>query len=188
MINVETSQVNQFKTNCLACGKYCSTVSEICYEFPGFGKVYLLSVFCEHCGFKHTDVMEISPHHEPSRIIVKVEEPDDINHIVVRSSHATVKMPELGVTITPGPYAQGVITTIEGFLHRAKEIVEFLASDELSDEQMQRCLETLDKLTAAINGRLKFTFIMEDPSGLSTVVPKYGRTVKIIKEPLSVKG
>lgn len=132
--------------------------------------------------------METNPHHEPSRIIVKVEEPDDINHIVVRSSHATVKIPELGVTITPGPYAQGVVTTIEGFLHRAKEVVEFLASDELSNEQVQRCLETLSKLIAAIDGKLKFTFIIEDPSGLSAVVPKYGRTAKIIKEPLSVEG
>ncbi|MEM2214494.1 MAG: ZPR1 zinc finger domain-containing protein [Candidatus Nezhaarchaeales archaeon] len=188
MVNVEPGYVNRFKTYCPTCGKHYLKVSEICYEFPNFGNVYLLSIFCEHCGFKHTDVMEINPHHEPSRITVKVEEPDDISHIVVRSSHATVRIPELGVTITPGPYAQGVITTIEGFLHRAKEIVEFLASSELSNEQMQRCSEILNKLVAAINGRLKFTFIIEDPSGLSTVVPKYGQTTKIIKEPLIIEG
>jgi len=171
------------------CGKESSlVVSEICYEFPGFGSVYLLSAICRNCGFKHTDVIEVNPHQDPLRITVVVEEPDDVNHLVVRSSYATVKMPELGVTITPGPYAQGVISTIEGFLHRAKEIVEFLASSELDEEQMKKCLETLDKLTMAIEGRLKFTLIIEDPSGLSTVVPKCGRTAKIIKEPLRVEG
>lgn len=132
--------------------------------------------------------MEITPHQEPLRLIVKVEDPADVSHIVVRSSYATVKIPELGVTITPGPYAQGVITTIEGFLHRTKEIVEFLASDELSNNRLRKCLETLDKLTAAIEGRLKFTFIIEDPSGLSTVMPKYGRIAKILKEPLNGEG
>jgi zinc finger protein len=171
------------------CGKELSlVVSEICYEFPGFGNVYLLSVICGNCGFKHADVMEVNPHQDPLRITVLVEEPDDVNHLVVRSSYATIKMPELGVRITPGPYAQGVISTIEGFLHRAKEIVEFLASSELDEEQMGKCSEILDKLTAAIEGRLKFTFIIEDPSGLSTVVPKCGRTAKIIKEPLRVEG
>lgn len=163
-------------------------VSEIYYEFPGFGSVYLLSAVCRNCGFKHTDVMEVNPHQDPLRITVVVEGPDDVNHLVVRSSYATIKMPELGVTITPGPYAQGVISTIEGFLHRAREIVEFLASNELDEEQMRKCSETLDKLTAAIEGRLKFTFIIEDPSGLSTVVPKCGSATKIIREPLRVEG
>jgi len=170
------------------CGKESSlVVSEICYEFSDFGSAYLLSAVCRNCGFKHTDVVEVKPHQDPLRITVIVEEPDDINHLVVRSSYATIKMPELGVTITPGPYAQGVISTIEGFLHRAKEIVEFLASSKLDEEQMERCLETLDKLAAAIEGKLKFTFIIEDPSGLSTVVPKCGRTAKIIKELLRVE-
>lgn len=163
-------------------------VSEICYEFSGFGSVYLLSAVCRNCGFKHTDVMEVNPHQDPLRITVVVEGPDDVNHLVVRSSYATIKMPELGVTITPGPYAQGVISTIEGFLHRAREIVEFLASNELDEEQMRKCSETLNKLTAAIEGRLKFTFIIEDPSGLSTVVPKCGSATKIIREPLRVEG
>jgi zinc finger protein len=171
------------------CGKESSlVVSEICYEFPGFGSVYLLSAVCRNCGFKHTDVMEVNPHQDPLRITVVVEGPDDVNHLVVRSSYATIKMPELGVTITPGPYAQGVISTIEGFLLRAREIVEFLASNELDEEQMRKCSETLDKLTAAIEGRLKFTFIIEDPSGLSTVVPKCGSATKIIREPLRVEG
>jgi zinc finger protein len=171
------------------CGKESSlVVSEIYYEFPGFGSVYLLSAICRNCGFKHTDVMEVNPHQDPLRITVVVEGPDDVNHLVVRSSYATIKMPELGVTITPGPYAQGVISTIEGFLHRAREIVEFLASNELDEEQMRKCSETLDKLTAAIEGRLKFTFIIEDPSGLSTVVPKCGSATKIIREPLRVEG
>lgn len=132
--------------------------------------------------------MEITPHQEPLRLIVKVEDPTDVNHIVVRSSFATVKIPELGVTITPGPYAQGIITTIEGFLHRTKEIVEFLTSDETDNDRLCKCLETLDKLTAAIEGRLKFTFIIEDPSGLSTVMPKCGQASKILKEPLNVEG
>jgi zinc finger protein len=171
------------------CGKESSlVVSEICYEFSGFGSVYLLSAVCRNCGFKHTDVMEVNPHQDPLRITVVVEGPDDVNHLVVRSSYATIKMPELGVTITPGPYAQGVISTIEGFLHRAREIVEFLASNELDEEQMRKCSETLNKLTAAIEGRLKFTFIIEDPSGLSTVVPKCGSATKIIREPLRVEG
>lgn len=180
--------VNQFETLCFICGRESSlVVSEIYYEFPGFGSVYLLSAICKNCGFKHTDVMEVNPHQDPLRITVVVEEPDDVNHLVVRSSYATIKMPELGVTITPGPYAQGIISTIEGFLQRAKEIVEFLASSELDEEQMRRCSEVLDKLAAAIEGRLKFTFIIEDPSGLSTVVPKREGTVKIIKEPLKIE-
>jgi len=181
--------VNQIETLCFVCGKESSlSISEICYELPGFGSVYLLSAICKNCGFKHTDVMEVSPHQDPLRITVIIEEPEDVNHLVVRSSYAIVKMPELGVTITPGPYAQGVISTIEGFLHRAKEIVEFLASSELDEKRMKKCLETLENLTAAIEGRLKFTFIIEDPSGLSTVVPKCGRATKIIKEPLRVEG
>lgn len=133
------------------------------------------------------DILELNPHQEPSRIIVRIEKPDDLNHLVVRSSYASIRMPELNVTITPGPYAQGIITTIEGFLHRAKEIAEFLFSCDLNEEQRRDCLQTLEKIEAAINGNMAFTFMIEDPSGLSVIIPKEGVTTKIIKEPLKTK-
>jgi len=182
-----STETKQYVINCPVCRGQSMLVTEMCYEIPNFGIVYFFSALCQQCGFKHSDVMEISPHQEPSRFIVKVEKPEDLGHIVVRSSHASIKMPELGIAITPGPYAQGMITTIEGFLHRAKEIVEFLYSDELSQDQRKRCSEILEKITSAINGREAFTFIIEDPSGLSAIIPKQGVSIKIIKEPLRIE-
>ncbi|MHC1637463.1 MAG: ZPR1 zinc finger domain-containing protein [Candidatus Nezhaarchaeales archaeon] len=185
---VQPSEIKQRKAYCPMCGKESLLVAELCYELPNFGNVYLFSANCQNCGYKHTDVMEITPHQDPSRFTIKVEKPEDLNHIVVRSSYASIKMPELGITITPGPYAQGVVTTIEGFLHRAREIVEFLFSSELNERQKRRCLQILKKVNAAIEGKETFTFIIEDPSGLSIIVPKEGLATKIIKEPLEIEG
>ena len=181
----EQPSPKQYVATCPVCQSKSLVVTELCYKLPNFGDVYLLSASCSTCGFKHTDILELSPHQEPSRYTVKVESPRDLNVLVVRSSSASVVMPELGVTITPGPYAQGVITTIEGFLHKAKEIVEFLLSSEVDEERKRRCLDILKRLDKAIDGEEHFTFIIEDPSGLSVVVPKEGVPTKIIKEPLA---
>lgn len=185
---IRPSETRQHKVYCPMCFKESLLITELCYELPSFGNIYLFSANCQNCGYKHTDVMEITPHQEPSRFTIKIEKPEDLNHIVVRSSYASIKMPELGIAITPGPYAQGIITTIEGFLHRAKEIVEFLFSSELNEEQRRRCHQILEKVNAAIKGKEPFTFIIEDPSGLSVIVPKEGSTTKIIKEPLEIEG
>ena len=184
---VQPSEARQRKVHCPICNRESLLITELCYELPNFGNVYFFSANCQNCGYKHTDVMEITPHQEPSRFTIKVEGPEDLNHIVVRSSYASIKMPELGITITPGPYAQGIVTTIEGFLHRAKEMVEFLFSSELDEDKRRQCLQILNKVNAAIEGKEVFTFIIEDPSGLSVIVPKERLATKIIKEPLEIE-
>ncbi|MDI9619837.1 MAG: ZPR1 zinc finger domain-containing protein [Candidatus Nezhaarchaeota archaeon] len=169
---------------CPLCGEKRLLVIEAYYELPNLNTVYLFSALCHGCGFKHNDIMEVTPHQEPSRFTVRVERAEDLNHLVVRSSHASVKIPEFGVTITPGPYAEGIITTIEGFLHRIKEIAEFLLSSEDDKRKKERCAHVLKKLASAIEGKEAFTFIIEDPSGLSLLIPKSGVPTKVIKEPL----
>ena len=94
----------------------------------------------------------------------------ELNSLVIKSSHARVLIPELGVDIKPGPAAQGYITTVEGILHRIKEVLDFVCNDE--EVNRYECERKLKELQDFIDGKKRFTLIMLDPSGASKIVSK----------------
>ncbi len=161
---------------CPICNYNEMKIVDYLYEMPYLGKVLLSAGKCPRCGFKFNDV-RVFEASNPKKIIFKVDKPEDLNALIVRASSASIKIPELGLELTPGPTAQGFITTIEGLLYMFKEITEFLCSQPDADKRA--CEKRLKEITEAIDGKRTFTLIVLDPKGVSKIVHE-----KVVEEPL----
>lgn len=171
-------KIGEMEARCPACGRPGLKIEDYLYYMPLVGKIMLSTGRCNYCGYRYNDVRVLKAR-SPQRIIYQVEVPEDLNALVIRASTATIRIPELGGEIKPGPAAQGFITTIEGVLHMFKDIAEFLCNG--SDADREICEEKLKWINDAGNGKVKFTFIIDDPEGVSMVI---GKTKKPRIEPL----
>ena len=69
-------------------------------------------------------------------------------------------IPELGLELYPGPLAESFITNVEGLLNRFLKLLP-LFEDRKKVEEIER------KIKDAVEGKLRFTISMSDPSGVS---------------------
>ncbi len=163
-------------TPCLNCGEKSFRVRLYIYDVPYFGKVLLEVGICDKCGFRRSDVsvLEVS---KPVRIVVHVDSDAELNALVIKSSTASIYIPELGIEITPGPAAPGYITTVEGILHRVLDHIPAECFDESNP-----CNRKVKEIIDAIDGKVRFTLIIEDPFGRSDV--KGEASAKIEKQVL----
>ncbi len=165
-------KIGEMLVKCPACGRETLKLEDYLYDMPHVGKVILTSGKCSHCGYRFNDV-RLAEAREPQRIILKVTEQNDINALVVKASTATVKIPELGLEMKPGPASEGFITTVEGLLHRFLDALHVACSDPSADRAACKAKE--QEIREAIEGRRKFTIIIEDPEGVSTIVSAKAR-------------
>ena len=163
---------------CPVCGKEGFELRELPYEVPGFGTMLIISMRCPSCGFKHRDILGLR-FGEPTRHEFKVEGPEDLKVRVIRSSSATIRIPELGVTVEPGPMAEAFISNVEGVLERVERVVAMMARFAETPEERARAAEVLARIWEAREGRLKFTLIIDDPFGNSLIAPPDKSRVKV---------
>jgi len=148
---------------CPVCGKKTLKVEIYLYDVPHFGKVLLETGRCESCGFRWSDVT-VAEAGKGKRLKLKVKGEKELRALVVKSSTATVTIPELGVEIRPGPAAMGYITTVEGIVRKVLEHVPSECFKENSE-----CNDVVRMLEAAADGKMEFTLILEDPMGRSGI-------------------
>jgi len=165
-------------THCPACGQLGLDYTAADLDIPHFPQSIQLIFECPACGFRHTDFM-IGTVREPMRYVYHVREPDDVNVRVVRSTSGTIRIPELGILIEPGPASDAYVSNIEGVLVRVESVLKQLCHDAETDEDRQACEERLAQLLDAREGTLPFTFILEDPFGNSLLVHERARVEPI---------
>ncbi len=88
---------------------------------------------------------------------------------VVKSSTGIVEIPELGVTIKPGPASEGYVSNVEGVLDRIQSTLK-LAIKKAEPKKRERGKNLLKKIRAIRKGRLKVKLIITDPFGNSAIV------------------
>ena len=153
--------------SCPSCGRDIDIVT-VTYDVPYFGTVLLTSISCE-CGFKHADSI-VTSIKEPVRFRVKINR-NNLFTKVIRSTSGTIRIPELGVDIEPGPASQAFITNLEGVLTRVEDIVKMARSWNAEDkEKVARCNEIIEKIRNTIEGDGELTLILEDPFGNSLIL------------------
>ncbi len=94
--------------------------------------------------------------------------------MVIKSSTAKIEIPELGITIEPGPSAQAYISTVEGVLYRVLEVLEAYPMENRVKYERKK-----EEVMNAINGESRFTFILEDPYGNSLIIPKNKKNLEV---------
>lgn len=149
---------------------------------PHFGEVLLLILQCKTCGFKHSDIIRTSES-EPSRYSLKIETSQDLYAKVIKSSTATIRVPELGVKVEPGPSSTPFITNIEGVLKRIKNVVEMAKRWSTEKIKQRKCEKILNTIEDAKIGKEKITVIIEDPFGNSAII--HSKKDKVLKEKLT---
>ncbi len=146
-------------------------------DIPHFGKVFILSMECEACHTKKSDV-ESAEQKEPCRYTLEVTSVDDLNIRIVKSGEATVKIPHV-ITIDPGPVSSGYITNVEGLLEKVKEVIQSTIDDEEEDATKKKAKNLVKKLNKAMAGQEPIKIIIEDPSGHSAIVSEKAQKGKI---------
>ena len=147
---------------CPVCKRPLKVVVKEQSDFVG-GSVTLVALICKACPYKTLDILP-NESHPPARLVFHVRSERDLNVIVARSSTATIRIPEIKASITPGTASPGFITTVEGVLRRFKM--------HLKSPEAEACIDRL------LSGE-PFTLIVEDPRGSSAI-----NSLRVETEPL----
>ncbi len=156
------------KSTCPLCNKELVT-NWVEDNIPFFGEVMHITSMCE-CGFRYSDTM-IMTQRKPVHYELKIKNPDDLDARVVRSTSGTIRIPELGIDIEPGPASESFVSNIEGVLDRVEEIIGMVTrwGEKEKTERALELLSTLEKIKA---GEYEITVIIEDPLGNSAIIAK----------------
>ncbi len=153
---------------CPFCSAKTLTLTQDEQDIPYFGKVFLFSMACSSCKAHHADV-ESAEYKEPCKITFEMTSDKDLNVRVVKSSTATLKIPQLRLSVTPGPGSEGYISNIEGVLARFEKVIE--GQRDLAEEEDKTSAKNLLKKIRKVKfGDIPITIIIEDPSGNSAII------------------
>ncbi|MEM2143423.1 MAG: ZPR1 zinc finger domain-containing protein [Candidatus Thorarchaeota archaeon] len=181
----------EFNLNCPVCGARGLRVNSSMVSIPYFNQLAMFTIHCDSCGFNHNDVFS-TEEREPCRWTYRVTGAAMLNTRVVRSGSGTIRIPDFGIDVEPGPSAESFISNVEGVLLRIRTVLEgivVLVENETEKDRGRAVIEMLDQ---AMAGSLPFTLVIEDPAGVSAILPddmtqvKYERLSK--EEAASLRG
>ena len=165
---------------CPFCKAESLTLIEDEKEIPFFGKCFLMSMTCTSCKY-HTSDIEAVDNKGPISYTFTIKTKKDFNIRVVKSSQATVKVPQLKMSVTPGPASVGYISNIEGLLARFKGILESQRDTAEEDKEKKAAKNLLKKLWKVELGEEQLKIVIEDPSGNSAIISKDAEVKKLKK-------
>ena len=150
---------------CIACGAPVTYHHHIT-TIPHFSDIILISMNCPECGYREHDTQCLSKK-PPSQYRLLVKSSEDLTCRVVRSTAATIIIPELGVEINPGPACEGFISNVEGVLTRVDAVLDtVLLDDEASADRVHELKAMIFDIKA---GKKEMTLIIKDPGGTSLI-------------------
>ncbi|MFB2623433.1 MULTISPECIES: ZPR1 zinc finger domain-containing protein [Methanothermobacter] len=156
------------KIDCPVCsGEKCMTAISRVEKIPYFGEIMESVLICSRCGYRSTDIICLEQK-EPSRYTIEVGD-KTLNARVVKSQSATIRIPELGLKVEPGPRSTGYISNIEGVVERFETAVKTAINLFEEDESKEKASEILEMLREVRGGKRNVTVIIEDPFGQSFV-------------------
>ena len=167
------------KIDCPICKSQIQTQYKT-HDIPYFGETIFLTLICQNCGYKKNDLFSVYEK-EPKRYIFKINVEEDLKIKVVRSGACTIKIPEFGTIIEPGVESEGYITNIEGILYRFSDVLKNFDIDTQDEESLNKIKELKNKLKEAIEGKLSFTLILEDPTGNSAIISEDNSNLRVEK-------
>jgi zinc finger protein len=158
------------KLDCPICGgKNSFTITNHEIDIPYFGKVIETTMMCDRCKYRNSDVFPLEVR-EPKRYKLTIKDEKDLNKRVIKSSTGYVRIPELGVEITPGPVSEGYVSNVEGVLNRVDNVLQTLIRWAENEEQKKKGEELRERIKKIKEGKETATLIIEDPLGHSVII------------------
>jgi len=171
------NEVYSFPATCPGCVRHCVTHMKM-VEIPHFSQVIIMSTVCDQCGYRSNEVKtggEVPA--KGKKIILKVENPEDLARDILKSESCTLECPELNLFVNPGTLG-GRFTTVEGLLTQVRDDLHHQifdigdvdeGGDSLAQDSKSSWQKFFDGVDAAIRGERKFTVILTDPMASSYV-------------------
>lgn len=166
-VTVYAEGVYEFWAECPFC-ESSMKIREVVYALPKVGRTLMVARKCSKCGYRHVEVIPLEKKRH-IRVYYRAEGLRDLYARIVRSNVASIEIPELGVSISPGAIAPLMITNVEGLLYMVLEAIKSL--QVLGEGGSGEALDTVKRLLER-GGR--FTLILDDPMGLSSIEPPGG--------------
>lgn len=134
-----------------------------------------MSTNCDRCGYRDNEVKSgaaISP--QGKRIILKVEDAEDLSRDILKSETAGLEIPEIDLVLTHGTLG-GRFTTLEGLLTQVYEELsdKVIAGDSSQGEEKKSFEKFLGDLKSVIAVEKPFTVILDDPLANSYIQSLY---------------
>jgi len=167
---------------CPSCNRKSLRINNSIISIPYFGEVLDFTILCSNCGYRRADIMPIEVK-EPSRYSLNVESACDVSIRIVKSSTCTIRIPELGVTVEPGPLSEGYISNVEGLLSRISKVIS-MGMKMGEDEEKKNGKELIDRINKLVEGQETVCIILEDPLGYSAIASDKARRESLTKEEL----
>uniref|UniRef100_A0A1X7U0A4 Zinc finger ZPR1-type domain-containing protein n=1 Tax=Amphimedon queenslandica TaxID=400682 RepID=A0A1X7U0A4_AMPQE len=173
--NIEELETSELESLCLSCHENGVT-RLLLTKIPMFRDIIVISFHCPHCGNSNNEIQENSPTQTDGvEYTVAINEPTDLNRLVVKANHALLKIPSLEFEIPPGTQ-KGSINTLEGFIQMS--ISELEQDQPARKEQYPEIAAKIDDFIKRLSSILKvetpFNIVIDDPSGNSFVESKTG--------------
>jgi len=163
---------------CPACHKKSLTLREEEKDIPYFGKIFIFSMTCEECGFSKSDI-EAAERKDPTKQTIEINSDKDMSIRVVKSSEATIKIPQMRMSMEPGPASEGLVTNIEGILNKFKAIIEKEKAETEDPKIRKSAKNLLKKLWKVKLGDIPIKLVIEDPSGNSAIISDKTKVEKL---------
>ena len=128
MTSNEEIKFENVESVCPVCNSENTKVTQKIMDIPHFPQMWFFNLTCGDCHFVHNDFLNLSVK-EPTRYTYHAENEDDYTSKIVRASNGTIRFPQLGAMIEPGPNADGFISNIEGILRDIQSKAKFLLND-----------------------------------------------------------
>ncbi len=154
---------------CPGCGHRPLKYLIVDLDLPYFGDALQTTILCEECGFKHADVLILSQK-EPVHYEMRISGEEDLCVRVVRSSSGTIRIPEVGMEMEPGPLSEAFVSNVEGVLMRFVDILSFLQRTSESEAERERIMEIFRFIGLVRSGKKSATLVLEDPLGNSAIL------------------
>ncbi|KAJ7924396.1 zf-ZPR1-domain-containing protein [Mycena leptocephala] len=175
IVEAEDEEIYVFKGVCSSCGHPLDTLMKKVL-IPYFKDVLIMSTNCDRCGYRDNEVKSGSAISDKGkRIILKVEDREDLSRDILKSETAGLEIPEIELVLQQGTLG-GRFTTLEGILEQIYEELseKVFASGDASDAEGRSSFEAfLGKLKEVKDATRPFTLILDDPLANSYVQNLY---------------
>jgi len=175
IVEAENEEIYVFRGVCSSCGHPLDTLMKKVL-IPYFKDVLIMSTNCDRCGYRDNEVKSGSAISDKGkRIILKVEDREDLSRDILKSETAGLEIPEIELVLQQGTLG-GRFTTLEGILEQIYEELseKVFASGDASDAEGRSSFEIfLGKLKEVKDAARPFTLILDDPLANSYVQNLY---------------
>lgn len=172
--DIVENQVYSFPASCPGCTMSCTTNMKM-VNIPHFKQVVLMSTVCEHCGYRSNEVKTGGEVPEKGRrITVNIQSKEDMSRDILKSESCAMSCPELNLSVEPGTLG-GRFTTVEGLLTQVRDDLRSSifdvgdGGDSMDSASKTKWNTFFEQLGSAIDGKEKFTVILEDPLASSYI-------------------